>query len=154
MSYDSRSSGSVLQSQPGKIFLGHEGGFIAIWDLNGEEGMPSCAEVVKISASDVLSLEGVGERLWAGGRKGMIYAYDIQSKPWIVTNNWIAHSELPVQKLFIDSFSLVKRGQLSVISVGRDEQARFWDGLLGVDWIGESFLISKYEYLKSNGFPR
>ena len=29
----------------------------------------------------------------------------------------------------------VVRGPLG--SVGRDEQARFWDGLLGSDWIGK-----------------
>ncbi|KAL5508643.1 hypothetical protein ACEPAH_6262 [Sanghuangporus vaninii] len=136
-------SGTVLQSQPGKVFLGHEGGFITIWNLESDEGMPCCTEVVKISASDVLCLEGVGDRLWAGGRKGMINAYDVQWKPWVITNSWMAHSELPVHSLLIDPFSIEKYGQLSVISVGRDEVARFWDGLLAVNWIDNE--LSKRE---------
>ncbi|KAL5512223.1 hypothetical protein ACEPAG_3508 [Sanghuangporus baumii] len=136
-------SGTVLQSQPGKVFLGHEGGFITIWNLESEDGMPSCTEAVKISASDVLCLEGVGDRLWAGGRKGMINAYDLQWKPWVITNSWMAHSELPVHSLLVDPFSIEKYGQLSVISVGRDEIARFWDGLLAVNWIDNE--LSKRE---------
>ncbi|KAH8115690.1 DNase I-like protein [Phellopilus nigrolimitatus] len=133
-------SGAVLQSHPDKVYLGHEGGFITVWDLKTEDGTPACVEVVKVSASDVLCLEGVGDRLWAGGRKGMISAFDVEHRPWVVTNNWMAHSGLPVQKLFVDPYSIEKCGQLSVISVGRDETARFWDGLLGVDWIDNELL--------------
>ncbi|EJD00758.1 DNase I-like protein [Fomitiporia mediterranea MF3/22] len=128
-------SGTVLQSSPGKVFLGHEGGFISLWDLHSEDGMPACTEVVKVSASDVLCLEGVCDRLWAGGRKGLICTYNVDFKPWVITNSWMAHSDLPVQKLFIDPFSIERCIQLSVISVGRDEEARFWDGLLGINWI-------------------
>ena len=131
-------SGAVLQSQPGKVFIGHEGGYISIWDIQPEDGLPSCSDVVKISASDVLCLEGVHDRLWVGGRKGTINAYDVRWRPWVITNSWMAHSELPVHRLLIDPFSIEKYGHLSVISVGRDEVSRFWDGLLAVNWIGTS----------------
>lgn len=32
--------------------------------------------------------------------------------------------------------------KLVVYSVGRDEQVKFWDGLLGQDWIGLSSILS------------
>lgn len=130
-------SGTVMQTHPDQVFLGHEGGYVTIWHTKTEDGTPVCIEVVKVSASDVLCLEGVNDRLWAGGRSGVISAYDIEHKPWTVTNNWIAHSELPVQKIFLDPYSIEKNGQLTVVSIGRDEHARFWDGLLGIDWIGK-----------------
>ncbi|KAI5116766.1 hypothetical protein M0805_004983 [Coniferiporia weirii] len=133
-------AGTVLPAHPDKAFLGHEGGFVTIWDLRGEDGAPVCIEVVKVSASDVLCMEGVGTRLWAGNRKGVISAYDVEQRPWVVTNSWQAHAGLPVQKLFIDPYSAEKCAQLLVVSVGRDEQARFWDGLLGVDWIDNGLL--------------
>lgn len=129
-------SGTILQSQPGKVFLGHEGGFITIWNVETED-VPQCIDVVKVSTSDILCLEGVCNRLWAGGRKGKIVAYDVEHKPWTITNIWTAHADLPVQRLFVDPYSIRMCGRLSVISVGRDEQARFWDGLLGSDWIGK-----------------
>ena len=129
-------SGTVLRTHPDRVYLGHEGGFISVWNLTTAEGVPECVEVIKVSASDVLCLEGVNERLWAGGRKGTITAYDVGHKPWTVTNCWLAHQGLPVHTLFVDPLSIEKCAQLTVVSVGRDEQARFWDGLLGVDWIG------------------
>lgn len=131
-------SGTMLQTQPGRVFLGHEGGFVSIWELKSEDGGPACVEMVKVSTTDVLCLEGVGNRLWAGNRKGLISAYDVEPRPWIVTNNWKAHADLPVQKLIVDPFSIEKCARLLVLSIGRDEQARLWDGLLGVDWIGDS----------------
>jgi hypothetical protein len=129
-------SGSILQSQPHNVYLGHEGGFISIWSMVINSGIPQCVEVMKVSASDVLSLEGVGERLWAGGRNGTISAYDVVSRPWVVTSAWNAHPGLPVLRLATDPYSIEKLGQLCVASVGRDEQLRLWDGLLGSDWIG------------------
>ncbi|THG99615.1 hypothetical protein EW145_g7230, partial [Phellinidium pouzarii] len=133
-------AGAVLQAYPDKVYLGHEGGIITIWDLKGEDGTPTCVEVVKVSASDVLCMAGVGSRLWAGNRKGVITAYDVEQRPWVMTNNWQAHAGLPVQKLFVDPYSIEKCGKLIVRSIGRDEQARFWDGLLGVDWIDQELM--------------
>ncbi|EGO01411.1 hypothetical protein SERLA73DRAFT_103188 [Serpula lacrymans var. lacrymans S7.3] len=133
-------SGTVLPSHPDHVYLGHEGGFISIWSLNAIDGGPQCVEVMKISASDVLSLEGVNDRLWAGGRKGMISAYDVQHRPWVVTNCWAAHNGLPVLKLTVDPYAIEKTERLCVVSIGRDEQLRFWDGLLGREWIDQELL--------------
>ena len=96
-----------------------------------------CEEVIKVSTSDLMSLEGVNDRLWAGGRTGMISTYDVASRPWVVTNCWQAHQKLPVLKLLVDPWSIEKLSRLTVYSVGRDERLRFWDGLLGISWIGE-----------------
>ena len=131
-------SGTMMPTQKNLVYLGHEGGTISIWNLDTPDAVPACQEVVKISNSDVMCLEGVNNRLWAGGRKGMIAAYDVEPRPWVMTNNWVAHQKLPVLKLAIDPWSIEKMGRLAVYSVGRDEKLRFWDGLLGASWIGES----------------
>ena len=80
-------SATVMPLKPGEVYLGHEGGFVSVWSAEDL----SCLRVLKISTSDILALEGVGERLWAGNRKGQIYVYDIGEKPWQTTNVWTAH---------------------------------------------------------------
>ena len=130
-------SATMLPSQPGMVYLGHEEGFISMWELNTEDGYPRCVEVMRVSVSDVLSLEGVSNRLWAGSRNGMISAYDVSQKPWLVTNCWNAHPGVPVMKLMVNHYAITKVGRLCVASIGRDEQLRLWDGLLGWDWVGE-----------------
>lgn len=142
--------GTVLPSQPESAYLGHEGGFISIWCLHGEEGegVPVCLEVMKISTSDVLCLEGVNDKLWAGGRKGMVAAYDVSAKPWVMTNNWDAHGGVPVTRLAVDPWSIEKLGRLCVVSVGRDERIKFWDGLLAENWIDEELLKREEEFSK------
>jgi endonuclease/exonuclease/phosphatase family metal-dependent hydrolase len=46
----------------------------------------------------------------------------------------------------VDLWSIEKEEKLSVVSVGRDEQMRFWDGLLGIDWIGNELLKREREF--------
>jgi hypothetical protein len=99
-------SGTILPSQPSQIYIGHEGGSISIFTSQTLEFIKS----VKISASDVLSLEGAYNRLWAGNRKGYISAYDVGTMPWSVTNVWNAHGEYPVTKLAVDVVSVEKVG--------------------------------------------
>lgn len=135
-------SAAILPSQPGYVYVGHEEGFITLWALDTEDGFPQCIEVTKVSVSDVLCLEGVNDRLWAGARNGMISAYDLTHKPWLVTNSWIAHPGVPVYGLMVNHNAIEKSGRLCVVSVGRDELLRLWDGLLGSDWIGVSKPLS------------
>ena len=130
-------SGTILPSQPDKVYLGHEGGHVSVWTLVTKDGLPACEEVIKVSTSDVLSLEGVNDRLWAGGRIGTVTAYDVVQRPWVATNSWQAHTKLPVLRLVVDTWSIEKLGRLTVYSIGRDERLRFWDGLLGTQWVGE-----------------
>ncbi|KAJ6473178.1 hypothetical protein C8R45DRAFT_1012527 [Mycena sanguinolenta] len=125
---------TMLPSNPGTVYLGHEGGTVSLWALE-DDGWPRCIEIVRVSTSDVLCLVGVNNRLWAGGRGGVISAYDVSVKPWLVTNAWMAHTKLPVNQLAVDHYGIEKTGRLCVSSVGRDEQVRLWDGLLASDWV-------------------
>lgn len=138
-------SGTILPSHPNHVYLGHEGGFVTIWSTETGDGIPVCEEVMRISNSDVLCLAGVNDRLWVGGRNGTIAAYSVESRPWVMTNNWIAHwssqSPLPLQKIAVDPYSIDKIGRLCVYSVGRDDHVKCWDGLLGEDWQGDKFLV-------------
>ncbi|KAJ7250419.1 Endonuclease/exonuclease/phosphatase [Mycena rebaudengoi] len=132
-------SASMLPTQPGVVYVGHEAGTVSLWTLD-EGGWPQCTEVVRVSTSDVLCLEGVNNRLWAGGRSGMISAYDVSVKPWVVTNCWMAHPGLPVKLLAVDHYGIEKTGRLCVVSVGRDEQVKLWDGLLASDWVDQELM--------------
>ena len=136
-------SGTVLPSHPNHVYLGHVGGFVTIWSTATDDGVPVCEEVMRISNSDVLCLVGVNDRLWVGGRNGTIAAYSVESRPWVMTNNWVAHwnsqSVLPLQRIAVDLYSIDKIGRLCVYSVGRDDHVRCWDGLLGADWQGDYF---------------
>ncbi|KAI6012385.1 Endonuclease/exonuclease/phosphatase [Pisolithus marmoratus] len=140
--------GTLLPSHPGHVYLGHEGGFISVWNVDTSDGTPECLEVMKVSTSDVLCLEGVNDRLWAGGRKGMVSAYDVGPRPWVVTNCWEAHDGLPVLKLFVDPSAIERVGKLCVVSVGRDERMRFWDGLLGSDRVDQELLKRERAFSK------
>ena len=136
-------SGTILPSHPNHVYLGHEGGFVTIWSTATDDGVPVCEEVMRISNSDVLCLVGINDRLWVGGRNGTIAAYSVESRPWVMTNNWVAHwnnqSALPLQKIAVDPYSIDKIGRLCVYSVGRDDHVKSWDGLLGADWQGDYF---------------
>lgn len=125
--------GTMLPSNPGYVYLGHEGGTVTVWTL---EGGPECVDVVKVAMSDILCLAGVNDRVWSGSRAGQISAYDTSQKPWIMTNSWVAHRDVPVTNLSVDPWSIPLVGKLCAVSVGRDEKMRFWDGLLAAGWIG------------------
>ncbi|KAM6489314.1 DNase I-like protein [Amanita muscaria] len=141
-------SATMIPSHKGKVYVGHEEGFVSIWAVEGtEDGYPKCLEVVKVSASDVMCVEGVNDRLWIGSRNGMISAYDVAARPWVVTNSWSAHPGLPVLKLSVDVFG-IDEGRLSVMSVGRDDVMRFWDGLLGMDWMQDELQRREDSYSK------
>ncbi|KAG6876892.1 hypothetical protein C0992_011416 [Termitomyces sp. T32_za158] len=135
---------TLMPGSPGIVYMGHEAGSVSVWALDKEDGYPLCTEVMKISNSDVICVEGVNDRLWVGGRGGFISTYDVSAKPWVVTNSWVAHPLLPVSKIAVDHYGIDKIGRLCVVSVGRDEQLRLWDGLLGLDWVDEELL--KYEH--------
>ncbi|KAJ7618483.1 Endonuclease/exonuclease/phosphatase [Roridomyces roridus] len=125
---------TMLPSRPRTVYVGHEGGNVSVWALDAD-GWPRCLEIVRISTSDVLCLEGVHDRLWAGARNGTISAYDITVKPWLVTNCWKAHETSSVYELAVDHYGIEKTGRLCVASVGRDKHVKLWDGLLASDWV-------------------
>ncbi|THH10067.1 hypothetical protein EW146_g8482 [Bondarzewia mesenterica] len=139
-------TGTVIPSLPEKVYLGHEGGHVSIWSIATPDGVPVCIEVIKVSASDIVCLEGVNDRLWAGGRNGVLAAYDVVPRPWIMTNSWDAHGGTPVLEIKVDPYSIDLLGRLCVVSTGRDEKLKFWDGLLGTDWIDNSLLKREKEF--------
>lgn len=128
-------SATVLPCHSDRIYLGHVGGYISMFQSPGD-GNITFGNVTKVSPSDILSLEGVNDRLWVGSRNGSIMVLDINSRPWNITNCWLAHPQQPVTKLAVDAKGIADLKQLPVYSIGRDE-LRFWDGLLGSDWIGK-----------------
>lgn len=142
-------SGAMVHSQQNIVYLGHAGGFVTLWSLDGEA--PACIQTLKIASGDVMCLEGVGARLWAGTRGGAITAYDVGMRPWRATNVWKAHGDLPVLKLSVDVLGVAKCGRLAVVSVGRDEQVRFWDGLLHTDWVEGQLLQRERQFCTYRG---
>ncbi|KAF5363758.1 hypothetical protein D9756_001104 [Leucocoprinus leucothites] len=138
-------SATIIPSQQDFVYVGHEEGYISIWSLRTDDGYPKCVEVVRVATSDVLCVEGVNDRLWAGARSGMISAYDVSQKPWVVTNSWDAHPKLPVLKLSVNYNAVEKNGKLCVVSVGRDETLRLWDGLLSANWIDNELYKSEQD---------
>ncbi|KAI0030392.1 Endonuclease/exonuclease/phosphatase [Vararia minispora EC-137] len=133
-------AGAVVPSDPARVYLGHEAGVVSIWDAGGDGALPSCVEIVKIGASDVLAMEGVHDRLWIGGRKGTISAYDVAPRPWVLAAGWTAHDSLPVTRLAVDVLGLRETGRCVVVSVGRDEHVGVWDGMLGLNWVDDELL--------------
>ncbi|KAG9019079.1 hypothetical protein FRB90_006602 [Tulasnella sp. 427] len=107
---------------------------------------PKCVQILKIATTDVVCLEGVHARLWAGSRSGFIIAYDMEHRPWQATNVWKHggyigsdvegdRKGLPVLRLLVDYADLEKNERLTVVSDGTDEVLRFWDAFLSSDWM-------------------
>ncbi|WWC63188.1 uncharacterized protein I303_105788 [Kwoniella dejecticola CBS 10117] len=134
-------SATYIPLEGDKIYLGHEGGFVSIWDM----AEYSCLQVMKISTTDVLALEGVGDRLWAGNRKGQISVYDVAQRPWLVINQWNGHPDNPIQALVVDPYSIEYSGRYTCWSLARDCM-RPWDGLLSVDWIDKQLVTRQADY--------
>ncbi|KAG6825085.1 hypothetical protein H0H92_004750 [Tricholoma furcatifolium] len=134
---------TLVPAVPGMVYVGHEAGVVSMWSLDSEDGYPKCVEVLKITTSDIISLEGVNDKLWMGGRAGHISVYDVSQKPWVMTNAWLGHPAVPVRSIAVDHYGIDKIGRMCVVSVGKEEQLRLWDGLLGLDQIDEEML--KYE---------
>jgi hypothetical protein len=77
-------------------------------------------------------MTGVGDFLWAGFKTGMVYVYDIRTKPWRALKDWQC-SDGPVMDIVADLTSIWKNGRLQVVSLGNDNILRVWDGMLEDD---------------------
>ncbi|KAI4527113.1 DNase I-like protein [Schizophyllum commune Loenen D] len=139
-------SATIIPSLPDTVYMGHEEGFVSIWDLKTPDGHPKCTEVMKVSTNDILCLEGVNEKLWVGGRGGNICVYDVVPRPWLVTNAWLAHPTISVLSLQVDYLGMDETKRLVVASCGRDETLKLWDGLLAQDWIDNELLTRESEF--------
>ncbi|KZF20363.1 DNase I-like protein [Xylona heveae TC161] len=123
-------SGSVIMSQPDRVYFGHNDGKVTVYSRKDY----SCLGVVNVSLYKINSLAGVGAYLWAGYNTGMIYVYDTTTNPWTVKKDWQAH-ENPVAGIVVDRSAVMKIDRLQVASLGGDNMARLWDGLLQEDWL-------------------
>lgn len=122
--------GAVVNSEPDKIFFGHIDGKVSIYSRS----QFTCLDVVSISLYKINSMSGVGDYLWAGFKTGMIYVYDVRTKPWRVLKDWQC-SNGPVVQVIADRTSIWKIGRLQVVSLGVDNVIRLWDGMLEDDWL-------------------
>ena len=123
-------SGTLLASEPDKVFFGHSDGKISIYSKSNY----SCLSVMNISGYKINSLAGVGRQMWAGYNTGKICVYDMSQTPWAVKKDWQAHDH-PVVKLIADPSSVYKLDRYQVVSLGADNMLRSWDALLQEDWL-------------------
>ncbi|KAI0416736.1 Endonuclease/exonuclease/phosphatase [Xylaria grammica] len=124
-------SGTVLKSQPGKIYFGHTDGKISIYSQKDF----TCLSVLSISTYKINSLAGVGNCIWAAFNTGKISIYDVRSSPWVVKKDWQAHNDSPALRLIADRASFYRLGHQQVLSLGADNMVRAWDGLLQDDFL-------------------
>lgn len=123
-------SGTVLPSDPDKVFFGHGDGKVSIYSSADY----SCLSVMSVSGYKINSLAGAGRYLWAGYNTGRISVFDMGQTPWVVKKDWQAHDN-PVVKLIADPSSMYKLDRFQVVSLGADNMLRAWDGLLQEDWL-------------------
>ncbi|RFU72332.1 hypothetical protein TARUN_9926, partial [Trichoderma arundinaceum] len=123
-------SGTLLKSHPGKVFLGHVDGKISIFSTSDY----SCKTVVNISTWKINTLAGVGQYIWAGYNTGKVCVYDVAQTPWVVLKEWQAHDSA-ILRMKVDFASSYQLDQLQVVSLGADSRIKVWDGMLQDDWL-------------------
>lgn len=122
--------GAVVNSEPDKVYFGHLDGKVSVYSRS----KLTCVDVVNVSLYKINSMSGVGDYLWAGFKTGMVYVYDVRTKPWQVLKDWQC-SHGPVVQVVADRTSIWKVGRLQVVSLGVDNIIRLWDGMLEDDWL-------------------
>lgn len=123
---------TILNKGGKQVYFGHSDGKISVFSSDY-----TCQAVYNVGSHKISSLVGVGADLWAGYSNGMIYVYDISTTPWTVQKDWRAHSN-PVLDMILDHSSIWKLNRLQVLSLGGENIAGVWDGMLEEDWLGNS----------------
>ncbi|KAK6523851.1 hypothetical protein TWF281_001819 [Arthrobotrys megalospora] len=134
-------SGALVNSAPDKVFFGHSDGKVSIYSRK----TLTCVEVVSVSLYKINTMSGVGDYLWAGYQTGMIYVYDVSSKPWKVIKDWKAH-EKPVTELIVDRSSIWKIDRLQVASLSSEAVIKVWDGMMEDDWLEDEMQRRDIEF--------
>ncbi|KAK5627335.1 hypothetical protein RRF57_003050 [Xylaria bambusicola] len=124
-------SGTVVNSQPGKVYFGHSDGKVSIYSQKDF----TCLSVLSISTYKINALAGVGSYIWAAYNTGKISIYDVSKSPWIVKKDWQAHNDSPALRLIADRASYYRLGRQQILSLGADNVIRTWDGLLEDDFL-------------------
>ena len=135
------SAGTLVKTQPGKVFFGHVDGKVSIYSTKDYSHLG----LLNISTWKMNALSGVGNRIWVGYNSGKICVYDIADTPWTVLKEWTAHAN-PVVGIKCDSASAFKLDRMQVISLGADNKIKAWDGLLEDDWIEDEMKSKDTEY--------
>ncbi|PQE22826.1 Endonuclease exonuclease phosphatase protein [Rutstroemia sp. NJR-2017a BBW] len=134
-------SGTVISSQPDRIYFGHVDGKISIYSRHDY----ACLGIINISVYKITSLAGVGSNLWAGFSTGMIYVYDTTHTPWVVKKDWRAHND-PLIGLFVDRSSFWMLDRAQVVSLGQDNMVRPWDAMLQDDWMEQQMQSQEADF--------
>ena len=135
--------GTLLNSAPGKVFFGHSDGKVSIYS----QITLQCIDVVSVSLYKINSMCGVGDYLWTGFKTGMVYVYDVRTKPWRAIKDWQAH-DAPVVEVVGDRTSIWKVDRLQVITLGTDNIIRVWDGMLEEDWLEARMVKHDVEFCR------
>ncbi|GAA6023044.1 hypothetical protein JCM11491_000373 [Sporobolomyces phaffii] len=131
---------AIVPSQPDLVFLGHDNGFVSVWDRTTY----TCRLVQRLSPYSISALVGVKRYLWAGFRTGSIYVYDVDKEPWTVLKAWKAHKD-PIVALVVDPSALWTEEILQVASATADEIA-LWDGFLRDDWLDHELHLRQPDF--------
>lgn len=123
-------AGTLMKSDPDKVFLGHSDGKVSVYSRQ----TMTCTGIFNVSTHKVNSLAAVGQNLWAAYNTGRICVYDTGRSPWSIKKEWHAHDN-PVIKLVADASSAYQIDRVQVISLGADNMVRVWDGLMQDDWL-------------------
>ncbi|CAK7202093.1 hypothetical protein SEUCBS139899_004813 [Sporothrix eucalyptigena] len=134
-------SGTVLLSEPDKIYFGHSDGKVSIYSKTDY----TCLGLVSLGSYKVNTLASAGPYIWAGFNTGHLCVYDTASTPWVVKKDWAAHDN-PVIKLVSDRSNVYRNGQMQLVSLGADNMLRVWDGLLQDDWLEEAMQLRDDTY--------
>ncbi|KAI0598173.1 Endonuclease/exonuclease/phosphatase [Biscogniauxia sp. FL1348] len=134
-------SGTMVRSQPGKVFFGHNDGKVSIYSQDDF----TCLGVLNISTYKINSLAGVGRDIWAAYNTGRICVYDIEKSPWAVKKDWQAHDN-PAIKIIADKASFYRLERSQVITLGADNMLRAWDGLLQDDFLEDEMKSLETQY--------
>ena len=134
-------SGCFANKDGGIAYFGHADGRVTIYSTKDY----NCIGNVKVSNYKIVGLAFVGDRLWTAFRTGKIYVYETSSTPWQVKKVWQAHRE-QINGLLLDPSSIWTMQRLQVLSIGHDQYARLWDGLMEEDWLENAMHGRDVEY--------
>lgn len=136
-------SGTLMKSQPGKVFLGHNDGKVSIYSQKDY----ACLSVINVSSYKISTLAGVGNNIWAGFNSGRICVYDITKSPWVIKKDWQAHDN-PVIKIIADPAGFYRLDRSQVVTLGADNMIKSWDGLLQDDFLENEMKSLDAQYCK------
>jgi hypothetical protein len=134
-------SGTVLPSEPGKVYFGHSDGKVTIYSTKDY----ACLSVLNVSQYKINSLTGTGRYMWAGFNTGRMSVFDMGQTPWTLKKDWQAHKN-PVMRVVADRSSFYTLDRCQVVSLGADNMVRLWDGLLQEDWLESEMKLRDVEY--------